>query len=135
MNRQKKACSLSGYQGRYASKEFKGNLGESEILLHTCCAPCAAGCIERLLDEEYKVILFYSNSNIFPREEYDKRLLSVERFASIYRLELMIDEYDHESWRQAVRGLEHEPEKRLYAPPFLELPADTATIEQALGWS
>ena len=82
-----------------------------EMLLHTCCAPCAAGCIERLLSEEYRVVLFYSNSNIFPREEYGKRLRAVEKFASIYRLELVVDEYEHENWRQAVRGFENEPEK------------------------
>jgi len=26
MNRQKKACSLSGYQGQYAGKDYEGNL-------------------------------------------------------------------------------------------------------------
>jgi predicted adenine nucleotide alpha hydrolase (AANH) superfamily ATPase len=81
------------------------------MLLHTCCAPCAAGCIERLLNEDYTVILLYSNSNIFPRAEYEKRLRALERLASIYLLELIVDEYDHERWRQAVRGYENEPER------------------------
>ena len=31
MNRQKKACSLSGYQGRYAGKVYEGNLGEPTV--------------------------------------------------------------------------------------------------------
>jgi len=84
---------------------------ERRLLLHTCCAPCAAGCIERLREDCYEVVLFYSNSNISPREEYGKRLQAVERFASIYRLELIVDEYDHERWRDAVRGFENEPEK------------------------
>ncbi|MBN2325262.1 MAG: epoxyqueuosine reductase QueH [Spirochaetes bacterium] len=81
------------------------------MLLHTCCAPCAAGCMERLRNEELTVILFYSNSNIFPRGEYEKRLREAERLASIYGLDLIRDEYNHDGWLEAVAGLEKEPEK------------------------
>jgi len=82
-----------------------------KILLHCCCAPCSSSSIERLLEDEYSITLFYSNSNIFPQDEFDKRLVHLEKLARIYGLDLVVDNYDHEAWKKAVAGLENEPEK------------------------
>ena len=51
----------------------------NELLLHTCCAPCASGCIERLFAEEREFTLYFSNSNIGSREEFEKRLDAVNK--------------------------------------------------------
>ena len=80
------------------------------ILLHTCCAPCATTGTERLLASGYRPVLFFSNSNIFPEEEYAKRLRYAVMLARILGLELIEDAYDHRSWLKAVAGLEDEPE-------------------------
>ena len=72
------------------------------LLLHTCCAPCACGCIGRLQEEGRNIVLFFSNSNINTREEFDKRLAEVEKFAAHFSLELVIDPYRHEDWLEAV---------------------------------
>lgn len=85
--------------------------GKNRILLHTCCAPCAAGCLERLHEEGYRVTLFYSNSNIYPEDEYDLRLEYVRKLARILGVELLCDTYDHTSWLEAVAGFEQEPEQ------------------------
>ena len=82
-----------------------------KILLHCCCAPCSTTSIERLLADGYSIVLFYSNSNIFPEEEFDKRLSYMQKLAEIYHLELIADEYDHAAWSTAIKGLENEPEK------------------------
>ncbi|MFO7534070.1 MAG: epoxyqueuosine reductase QueH [Kiritimatiellia bacterium] len=79
------------------------------LLLHVCCAPCAAGCADRL-PGEWVPILFFSNSNIAPREEYDRRLAQVRKLAQMLCVPLVEDEYDHDAWLQAVAGLEREPE-------------------------
>ncbi|MDO4584471.1 MAG: epoxyqueuosine reductase QueH [Planctomycetia bacterium] len=84
---------------------------ECEILLHICCAPCGVGCVERLLNAGRKVRLYYSNSNIATREEFDKRLEWVRWLAEKNRLVLEVDTYDHAAWLQAVQGLEQEPEQ------------------------
>jgi predicted adenine nucleotide alpha hydrolase (AANH) superfamily ATPase len=63
------------------------------------------------LKSEYDVVLFFSNSNIYPREEYGKRLANAGKIAKHYGLELVEDEYDHSKWLSAVKGLETEPEK------------------------
>ena len=45
-----------------------------DIVLHTCCAPCAGWCIEKLLSENKRVILFYSNDNLSDLAEFERRL-------------------------------------------------------------
>ena len=84
-----------------------------DILLHVCCAPCASACVERLLEAERTPVLFFSNSNIFTEEEFEKRLECVHRLAEIHKLELIVDPYDHEAWLETVSALENpasEPE-------------------------
>jgi epoxyqueuosine reductase len=81
------------------------------ILLHCCCAPCTSACLERLLNEGFNVTLFFSNSNIHPLEEYQKRLKSIENLARSYEMPLEVDVYDNTAWRVHVAGLENEPEK------------------------
>lgn len=87
---------------------------DKKILLHCCCGPCASACVERLLEEKRSVILFFSNSNILSKEEFDKRVSCVEFLAEKYKLPLIIDPYDHEAWLKSVStlpGYEKEPEK------------------------
>jgi len=81
------------------------------ILLHVCCGPCATHSIERLASEGFEVTLFFANSNISPRSEFDKRLREVEKLAAACGRALVVDEYDHESWLAAIRGFEDAPEK------------------------
>ena len=83
---------------------------QEKLLLHICCAPCGGGCVAALRDDGRAARLYYSNSNLADREEYEKRLASVKKLADIYGLELEVDPYDHAAWLEAVKGLENEPE-------------------------
>ena len=85
--------------------------GAGEILLHACCAPCSGAVLECLRDSGIRPVVFFSNSNIFPREEYELRLSELRRYAGLMGVELVEDEYDHDAWLEAVRGLETEPER------------------------
>lgn len=82
-----------------------------KLLLHCCCAPCAAPSIERSLAEEYEVTLYFANSNIDTAAEYQLRLQETRRLADIMSVMIEEDQYDHDAWRQAIVGLENEPEK------------------------
>ena len=99
-----------------AVKYSMTNSTEPMLLLHVCCAPCAAGCVERLLETGREVRLYYSHSKITPKEEFERRLDSVERLAGIFGLALEVDPYDHDGWRGAVAGFESEPERGLRCP-------------------
>jgi predicted adenine nucleotide alpha hydrolase (AANH) superfamily ATPase len=80
------------------------------LLLHICCGPCGGGCIERLLAENRRFRLYYSNSNLVDAQEFEKRLASVEVLAKHYDIPLEVDPYRHEAWQEAVQGFEREPE-------------------------
>lgn len=82
-----------------------------KILLHTCCAICASACVERLRSEDIEPVMFFSNHNISPKEEYDKRLDAARKLADAWHVELIVDSYDHAGWLKAVEGLESEPER------------------------
>ena len=43
------------------------------LLLHSCCAPCSSYCLE-YLSNYFKITVFYYNPNIYPEEEYTKRV-------------------------------------------------------------
>jgi epoxyqueuosine reductase len=81
-----------------------------KILLHSCCAPCSAHVIQELA-KEYKVTLFYFNPNIFPEEEYQKRLSEAQKYLQKININLIEGEYDHQSWLEQVKGYEDEPER------------------------
>ena len=82
----------------------------AKVLLHVCCAPCATHAIE-LLKKEHDVSMFFSGSNIYPEDEYRKRLENASRLAKAHGLELIEDSYEHGAWKAFIRGLENEPEK------------------------
>jgi predicted adenine nucleotide alpha hydrolase (AANH) superfamily ATPase len=81
-----------------------------KILLHACCGPCATHCIEALRKDGIEPVLFFSNSNIMPEEEYNKRLEAIKKLAELVKVELVIDKYDNEAWRGGIAGYENEPE-------------------------
>jgi hypothetical protein len=81
----------------------------NKVLLHTCCGPCATHSLE-VLKRDWTVVLFFSNSNIAPREEYERRLEAARELARRCEVALVEDAYDHEAWLTHVRGLESEPE-------------------------
>lgn len=83
---------------------------DNRILLHICCGPCATWCVQRLISENYKPILYYSNSNINSKEEFNKRLINAEKVAFNYSLPLYIDKYNHREWKEKIKGLEGERE-------------------------
>ena len=85
--------------------------GVGEILLHACCAPCSGAVLECLRDSGIRPVVFFSNSNIAPRVEYELRLSELRRYTDLLGVELVEDEYDHGAWLSAVRGLEDEPER------------------------
>ena len=82
-----------------------------KVLLHACCAPCSGAILEALVAANIPCTVFYSNDNIVPREEYDKRLNECLRYAEKMGVEIVEDPYDHERWLCEVSGLETEPER------------------------
>lgn len=74
------------------------------MLLHSCCAPCSGAVLECLLANGIRPVVFFSNSNIVPEEEYRLRLSELARYCTGLGLPLVADEYDHRSWLDFVLG-------------------------------
>ena len=80
------------------------------ILLHVCCGVCAAGVTERLKEEGCAVTGFFYKPNIFPEDEYRKRLDAAREAYTRMGFELVEGEYEHGAWKRRVRGHENTPE-------------------------
>lgn len=92
--------------------------GSREILLHSCCAPCSGAIIECLVRSGIRPTVFFSNSNITPREEYEHRKAEIVRYAESFGLEVVDDDYDHEAWLDcALARRDGVPEKALAEAP------------------
>lgn len=94
------------------SKLEKG--GETpSLLLHSCCAPCSSYTLE-YLSEFFSITVFYYNPNIYPEEEYRKRVEEQKRFISEFPAENKISfiegSYRPEEFLNAVKGLEEAEE-------------------------
>jgi epoxyqueuosine reductase len=79
------------------------------LLLHICCAPCSTHVI-KLLQQEYAVTGFFYNPNLYPEDEYQRRLDTMQQFATQIGIPLSIGEYNALQWQEAVNGYESEPE-------------------------
>lgn len=82
------------------------------MLLHSCCGPCSTSVIDRL-KEEYDLTIFYYNPNIYPREEYQKRLAEQQKYVSLIGLDIVVvdGKYDDNAdFENHCVGLENEKE-------------------------
>lgn len=81
-----------------------------KLLLHSCCGPCSSYVLE-YLSKYFEITLYYYNPNIYPPEEYEKRLINQEKVVEKTGwATLMPSKYDHGEFLTAVKGLETEPE-------------------------
>lgn len=91
--------------------EIYAPMGETTVLLHTCCAPCSSAIIEAMLKNGITPVIYYCNPNIYPQEEYEIRKNECTRYAESLGLEIVDADYDHENWLAEMKGLENEPER------------------------
>ena len=80
-----------------------------KLLLHVCCAPCAAQVVSELHDD-FALTGFFYNPNIHPEQEYRLRLSEFRRYALSSGLEIIEGQYDKPEWFRAAAGYEDEPE-------------------------
>ena len=85
---------------------------DARVLLHACCAPCSGAIIETMAAQGIRPTIFWSNSNIYDKAEYDKRKAEILRYAAKFDLPVIDDDFDHDAWlAEVAAGLEAEPER------------------------
>ena len=83
----------------------------SDLLLHSCCAPCAGEIMEALAASKIKTTVYFYNPNIHPTEEYEIRKDENKRFCNKLGFECIDGDYDKDNWFERIKGLEDEPER------------------------
>ncbi len=79
------------------------------ILMHVCCAPDATTAYLRLKSKG-EITMFYYNPNIQPYSEYTRRLEAVEKLSRLWKIPLIVGEYNVKEWYSEIKGHEHEGE-------------------------
>ena len=106
-----------------------------KILLHACCGICSGYPISLLQDMGYSVVVYFYNPNIFPDEEYQRRLEAEKTLCAHYGCNLIIGDYETDVYYDFVKGLENEPEKGARCDKCFELRLNkTAQKAKSLGF-
>ena len=80
-----------------------------KLLLHACCGPCTCGVYPQV-SPYFDVSILYYNPNIYPKEEYDKRLENLKIVNKHWPFKLIECEYDESVYLCQVKGFEGEKE-------------------------
>ncbi len=83
------------------------------LLIHSCCAPCSSYVLE-YLSAFFEITVLYYNPNIYPKEEFSKRLDEQRRLCREMpqsgTVEVLDLGYDPKEFYEAAKGLENEKE-------------------------
>ena len=85
--------------------------GPSEVLLHSCCAPCSGEVMEAMLASGIDFTIFFYNPNIHPQKESELRKNENIRFAQQCGIPFVDADYDTDNWFARAKGMENEPER------------------------
>ena len=98
-----------------------------KLLLHACCGPCSSYVVE-YLSKYFDITIYYYNPNIYPKEEYERRLNELKKFMSIFNNNINVIEeiYNEEDYNSAVKNLEHLGEKSIRCYNCYEFRMDKA---------
>ncbi len=84
-----------------------------KLLIHSCCAPCSSYVLE-YLSQYFEITIFYFNPNIYPEDEYNRRVEEQKQLIQAMPLTSKVKfrqgEYRPQEYYQAIKGLEKEPE-------------------------
>ena len=68
------------------------------LLLHACCGPCSLEPLRLLLEEGHEITIAYMNSNIHPKEEYERRRDTLMEFARTQGIPVVEGVYSPQAW-------------------------------------
>lgn len=81
-----------------------------KFLLHTCCGPCSVAIFEKL-KSQFELTAYFYNPNIWPAEEYFRRLEAVrDSIKTLKGVKLIEEVYEPAKWSELCLPLKDEPE-------------------------
>lgn len=98
-----------------------------KLLLHSCCAPCSSHTI-LLLKQYFDLTIYYSNDNIYPKDEFDTRLKEQINFALLHNINVIHD-YNENDFNKAISGYEYMGEKSIRCYKCYELRLEKTALK------
>ena len=86
-------------------KTLKENNQKPTLLLHVCCGPCFTYPYE-LIKDYFDITIIYNNSNIYPEEEYNRRLNELKKYLSDISSGIKVIEFSYDN---ATYNIDLEP--------------------------
>ena len=77
-------------------KVLKENGEKPTLLLHVCCGPCFTYPFE-LIKDYFKITIIYNNSNIYPEEEYHRRLNELKGYLKAISADIEVIEFAYDN--------------------------------------
>ena len=106
----------------------------TRLLLHACCAPCSLEPVRLLIEEGFEPTICWTNPNIQPRDEHDRRLAELRRWTAANDIPLIEADEDYDAWERGVAPIgAHERERRCRACYALRL-AEAVRVARAEGF-
>jgi len=98
--------------------QIKNLKGKPTLLIHICCGVCSVYPL-LYLRQYFKISILFSNSNIYPYEEYQKRLDALKQYLNYLNdpdINLIVSSYNNESFMKDLEPYKDLPEgnKRCY---------------------
>jgi len=74
-----------------------------KLLLHACCGPCFTIPYE-ILKDHFDITIMYNNSNIYPKNEYQRRLNELKKYIEKIdkQINLLVADYDNENYNKIL---------------------------------
>lgn len=102
------------------------------LLLHACCAPCSLEPVRLLREEGFEPTICWTNPNIQPRDEWQRRLDELRRWCADGDIELIEAGEDRDRWETGVAPLGADRARRCRACYALRL-AEACRVAQERG--
>ena len=101
---------MNNYQKQL--KQISEIKGRPKLLIHICCGVCSVYPLQ-YLRQFFDITVFFSNSNIYPYEEFERRLGALQQYLAYLNddsIRLILDRYDNEGYMKELSDLKEEPE-------------------------
>ncbi|OUN48340.1 hypothetical protein B5G20_02030 [Collinsella sp. An7] len=106
----------------------------TRLLLHACCAPCSLEPVRLLEEEGFEPTICWTNPNIQPADEHDRRLEELRRWCAATGTPLIEAEEDTSCWERSVAPIgARQRERRCRACYALRL-AEACRVAECEGF-
>lgn len=106
----------------------------TRLLLHACCAPCSLEPVRLLMEEGFEPTICWTNPNIQPRTEHDRRLEELRRWTADSGIPLIEASDDRARWDASVARFGTDRARRCRACYALRL-AEACRVAEREGIS